>query len=70
MDLSFSGEMCIPGKSPKRIQDDHFERYYFAAPYVKDKTVLDIACGTGCGSKILIDAGAIEVHGMNFRVLR
>lgn len=37
---------------------EHRSRYHFAAKFVSGKTVLDIACGTGFGMKILADAGA------------
>jgi len=40
---------------------EHRSRYHFAATYVKDKRVLDIACGTGFGEQILIDAGAESI---------
>lgn len=40
---------------------EHRSRYHFAAEFVRGKTVLDIACGTGFGIKILIDAGAKEI---------
>lgn len=40
---------------------EHRSRYHFAAEFVKGKTVLDIACGTGFGEQILIDAGAKQV---------
>lgn len=29
----FTGEAWVPGKTPKRIEDDHKERYKFAANY-------------------------------------
>ena len=63
--MRFTGEYCIPGKVPKRIEDDHLERYKFAAGWVKGKTVLDIACGVGYGSKLLADAGAVSVDGVD-----
>lgn len=37
----------------KRIWQDHLLRYKFASKYVKDKTVLDIACGEGYGTNLL-----------------
>lgn len=65
MVLKFTGEMWIPGATPKRIEDDHIERYRFASQFVKGKTVLDIACGAGYGSKILAQAGALRVDGVD-----
>lgn len=44
---------------------DHISRYRFAAGYVKNKKVLDIACGSGYGSKILKEHGAIYLTGID-----
>ena len=38
-------------------------KYSFAAGYVKDKVVLDVACGAGYGSRYLFDKGAKTVVG-------
>jgi 2-polyprenyl-3-methyl-5-hydroxy-6-metoxy-1,4-benzoquinol methylase len=43
------------------IYDEHIIRYELAKKFVRGKTVLDIACGSGYGSKILADAGAKKV---------
>ena len=51
--MKLTGEYFIPNQSSKRIQDDHLSRYYFATKYVDNKIVLDCACGTGYGTKIL-----------------
>ncbi len=41
-------------------------RYKFVLPYVKNKKVLDIACGTGYGSEIIYkEGGAVEVWGID-----
>jgi ubiquinone/menaquinone biosynthesis C-methylase UbiE len=47
------------------ILNEHLVRYQLASQFVKDKKVLDIACGSGYGSKILALAGASEVIGMD-----
>ncbi|MFH0953793.1 MAG: methyltransferase domain-containing protein [Verrucomicrobiota bacterium] len=65
MDLEFTGECFIPGKAPKRIEDDHLERYRFACRYAEGKTVLDIACGVGYGAKLMAEAGALRVDGVD-----
>jgi ubiquinone/menaquinone biosynthesis C-methylase UbiE len=65
MDAKFTGERFVPGSSPKRLEDEHVERYRFAAQFARDKTVLDIACGTGYGSFMLIQAGARRVDGVD-----
>lgn len=45
---------------------EHRARYHFAAPLVKGKTVLDIACGTGFGAKMLVQQGAATVVGIDY----
>lgn len=42
---------------------DHLGRYAFAAEFVKEKVVLDVACGSGYGSAYLFDKGAKMVVG-------
>lgn len=44
---------------------EHINRYVFAAQYIKDKIVLDAACGNGFGSFILAQS-AKEVYGIDF----
>ena len=63
--LKFTGERVVEGNTPQRIWLDHTARYEFATNYVKDKKVLDIACGTGFGSKILQEKGAKCVFGVD-----
>lgn len=41
---SFLNKICV---------EDHLQRYRFAVKYIKDKKILDIACGEGFGSKIM-----------------
>lgn len=40
---------------------EHRSRYRFAAPHAVGGTVLDVACGPGYGSQMLLDAGAALV---------
>lgn len=47
---------------------EHRSRYHFAAKFVRGKSVLDIACGTGFGSRILHDAGATFVVGADVSI--
>lgn len=63
--MKFTGRQFIPGQTSKRIEQDHLERYKFAAQFVKDKSVLDIACGVGWGTKFLKEAGAKSVDGVD-----
>lgn len=50
-----------------RIFADHCTRYNFAASFVKNKTVLDIACGEGFGTMIL-SRKAKEITGVDISV--
>jgi len=43
----------------------HVARYEFAQKYVKDKNVIDVACGSGYGSRILKEGGANRVIGID-----
>lgn len=50
-------ERLLPGPT-SHWWGEHRSRYQFAARHAAGRTVLDIACGTGFGSRILLDAGA------------
>ena len=63
--IQFTGERVVEGSTPTRILLDHVARYKFACRYVKERNILDIACGTGYGSKLLCDAGAKKVIGVD-----
>lgn len=43
----------------------HLARYASILPFVKDKVVLDIACGEGYGSALMMKAGAKRVVGVD-----
>jgi ubiquinone/menaquinone biosynthesis C-methylase UbiE len=45
----FQGANVIDAGQRSPYWGEHVARYVFALPYVKDKRVLDIACGTGYG---------------------
>jgi 2-polyprenyl-3-methyl-5-hydroxy-6-metoxy-1,4-benzoquinol methylase len=47
-----------PGMSSPRNEADHQARYEFAKKFADRKRVLDVACGTGFGSKALAESGA------------
>jgi 2-polyprenyl-3-methyl-5-hydroxy-6-metoxy-1,4-benzoquinol methylase len=47
------------------VRNEHLARYRFAAQFVGGKKVLDIACGSGYGSKFLAESGASEVVGFD-----
>ena len=59
--MIFDGERIIIGVTDKALVKLHIDRYEFASKFVKDKKVLDIACGTGYGSSLLKKSGAKEV---------
>jgi len=46
----------------KWVRLEHLARFRFGAEFVKDKVVVDCACGSGVGSKIFAEAGAKEVR--------
>ena len=64
-DSIFTGEFFVPGQTKKRLEEDHLARYDFAAKFVKGKRVLDIACGSGYGTRSLLGAGALSVTGVD-----
>lgn len=68
--LSGAGlERWIEGYSPQCVHNEHKQRYTFVSDFTKDKTVLDIACGTGRGSRIIAEAGeAKQVFGFDIDV--
>ncbi|MFK7821848.1 MAG: class I SAM-dependent methyltransferase [Planctomycetaceae bacterium] len=54
-----------PDAAGKRMLDIHLRRYNIAATFVAGNKVLDIASGTGYGSRMLRDAGAESVLGVD-----
>jgi 2-polyprenyl-3-methyl-5-hydroxy-6-metoxy-1,4-benzoquinol methylase len=65
MDLPFTGEYLVPGRSPRHLEEDHRARYRFARSFATGRRVLDIACGTGYGAHMLANSGAREVWGVD-----
>jgi len=64
--MKFTGERLVIGESPKRIENDHLARYFFASKYTKGCNVLDAACGAGYGSLIIATIGnAINVDAID-----
>lgn len=60
-----TGERVAPDGSPANIVKQHLARYRFAQRFVRDHAVLDCACGTGYGMRLLRDAGARTVVGLD-----
>ena len=64
--MEFTGERMIPEKNNEDIIfSEHIIRYIFAKQFVKDKNVLDIACGSGYGSFELSKSNPIQVTGVD-----
>jgi SAM-dependent methyltransferase len=66
-DWEHSGERMVPEFAAGTVLEaEHLARYRFAAPHVAGKTVLDIGCGVGWGSRLLLDeGGAATVTGVD-----
>jgi SAM-dependent methyltransferase len=63
--MEFTGERMVPERAPARVFWEHIYRYRFASGFVKEKRVLDIACGEGYGAAALLKAGAATVIGVD-----
>ncbi len=63
--LIFTGERFVPGQASFQTEREHLDRYLFAKKYVRGKTVLDIACGTGYGSKLLFSNHPSKIYGVD-----
>jgi 2-polyprenyl-3-methyl-5-hydroxy-6-metoxy-1,4-benzoquinol methylase len=61
--IHYIGERTVPNETPIYLLKEHMSRYIFAAKYAKDKNVLDLGCGVGSGSAVLIKKGASSVVG-------
>ncbi len=64
MSTEYSGERFLPAECKGEMEIEHFQRYQFARNFVKDKVVLDAACGEGYGSNILVET-AKQVYGLD-----
>ncbi len=58
-------ERVVPGDVPEHILAEHMARYRFAAAYAFGKSVLDVACGSGYGTRLLAESGAKNVVGVD-----
>lgn len=64
--MKFTDERMIPERDKgNEIYLEHISRYIFASRFVKNKVVLDIACGSGYGSDFLKKKGAKKVIGID-----
>jgi len=63
--INFTGERCVLGQASIQVEREHLDRYKFAGNYAGGKVVLDIACGTGYGSKYLLSYKPKMVYGVD-----
>jgi SAM-dependent methyltransferase len=56
--LEWTGERFLPWIREATVAYEHLHRYAFAATLVKDKRVLDLACGEGYGCNMLASAAS------------
>ncbi len=61
--IVFPTERVVPGVAPNELFQEHITKYEWVSKYVNGKTVLDIACGTGYGSSLLLFRGAKRIYG-------
>ncbi|MGA1839391.1 MAG: glycosyltransferase [bacterium] len=62
--MKFTGERIVPDIPEwEHLYFEHLYRYIFAKEFIKDKVVLDVACGTGYGTEFLNENKAKIVVG-------
>jgi 2-polyprenyl-3-methyl-5-hydroxy-6-metoxy-1,4-benzoquinol methylase len=65
----FTGERIVINQevcqNHRFAMEEHLLRYEFASTLVQEKQVLDAACGSGYGSKMMATAGAASVVGVD-----
>jgi SAM-dependent methyltransferase len=59
--IEWTGERFVPWLQNATIAYEHLHRYAYAAGFVKDKRVLDLAAGEGYGSQLLARTAAAVV---------
>ena len=62
-ELEWYGDYNVPNKTPYSFWQSAAERYIFASNFVKDKVVLDVACGVGFGTSYLARKSAQIIGG-------
>jgi 2-polyprenyl-3-methyl-5-hydroxy-6-metoxy-1,4-benzoquinol methylase len=50
---------------PKWVLIEHLDRYWFANQFLKNKTVIDCACGAGLGTQIYTQSGAKKIYALD-----
>jgi SAM-dependent methyltransferase len=59
------GERIRPSAVTSGGYRDHLGRYLFAGHFVAGRSVVDLCCGSGYGSNLLLAAGAVRVRGVD-----
>jgi len=65
MTAEFTGERVIPGEVDIDLWNEHIARYAFACQNAAGRRVLDMGCGAGYGSAMLLDSGARSVTSLD-----
>ncbi len=52
-------------KTPIWLQHSHRARFVFASAYVRDKVVLDCACGEAASAELFADVGASDIYAVD-----
>src|SRR4030043_1073532 len=64
--MEYTGERMIPEYNIDHdIYLEHVSRYIFASQFVKNKVILDIACGSGYGADLLVKSGSRKVYAVD-----
>jgi 2-polyprenyl-3-methyl-5-hydroxy-6-metoxy-1,4-benzoquinol methylase len=63
--LAQAGERPVEGHTGRSVWIQSVSLYRFACGFVRGRRVLDVACGSGYGSRMLLDAGAAHVTGVD-----
>ena len=59
--LIYTGERYVPGQTAVSVQKDHERRYRYVRKFIREQRVLDVACGSGFGIKILSSVSPVIV---------
>ena len=65
LELEYTGERVVPGATPEITFRESQMRYVFAAQFVRGRSVVDIASGSGIGTDYLQRAGARTCIGLD-----
>ncbi len=64
--MGINSDRFVPnGQSEDSFYLEHIQRYDFAKPFIRQKKVLDLGCGSGYGSFELIKLGAKKVEAVD-----